>query len=187
MPIFRRAAGINATDGEEQNMTRIIFGLLVGIVLSGQNAGSAQAAPAEGVDPSVRCAVCGMFVAKYDNWLAQIRLADETVMYFDGVKDLLVFYFDPGGYSKAAPKDIKEIWVKDYYSLQWLDGRSAFYVMGSDVYGPMGKEFIPFATREAAYSFLQDHKGEKILVFSEITNDLVQSMRAGMKMRPGGE
>ncbi|MHB8810999.1 MAG: nitrous oxide reductase accessory protein NosL [Desulfobulbaceae bacterium] len=168
-------------------MRRIISVLLAGIVLLLQGAGSAQAAPAEGVDPSVRCSVCGMFVAKYDNWLAQIRLADGTVMYFDGVKDLLVFYFDPGGYSKATSKDIKEIWVRDYYSLQWLDGRAAFYVIGSDVYGPMGKEFVPFASREAANSFLRDHKGERILVFGEISNDQVQSMRVGMKMRHGGE
>lgn len=168
-------------------MRRIISGLPVAVILLLLSTGSVRAAPAEGVDPSVRCSVCGMFVAKYNNWLAQIRLADQTVMYFDGVKDLLVFYFDPGGYSKASPKDIKEIWVRDYYSLQWLDGRAAFYVIGSDVYGPMGKEFVPFASREAADSFLRDHKGEKVLVFSEIGNDLVQSMRAGMKMRHGGE
>jgi nitrous oxide reductase accessory protein NosL len=165
-----------------QKLTRVIFGLLAGILLIGHGAGGAQAAPAENVDPSVRCSVCGMYIAKFDNWLAQIHLADETVLYFDGAKDLLVFYFDPGEYSTAAPEDIKEIWVKDYYSLQWLDGRSAFYVIGSDIYGPMGKEFIPFATREAADSFLRDHKGEKVLLFSEISNDLVQSMRVGMKM-----
>lgn len=164
-------------------MKRLAIGMLAGIVLAGFCGSKGHAAPAEGVDPSVRCAVCGMFVAKYDNWLAQIRLADGTVMYFDGVKDLLVFYFDPAGYSKAAPADIQEIWVKDYYSLQWLDGRAAFYVIGSDVYGPMGKEFIPFASRDAAGSFLVDHKGEAVLGFSEITSDLVQSMRAGMKMR----
>jgi len=185
--LFKICLWIDARECEKEKMTRIIFGLLTCIVLLGQGACSAQAAPAGGVDPSVRCPVCGMFVAKYDNWLAQIRLVDETVMYFDGVKDLLVFYFDPGGYSTASPKDIKEIWVKDYYSLQWLAGHLAFYVVGSDVYGPMGKEFIPFATREAADDFLRDHKGEKILVFSEISNELVQSMRAVMKMRHGGK
>ena len=121
------------------------------------------------------------------NWLAQIRLVDGTVMFFDGVKDLLVFHFNPGGYSQASGQGIGEIWVKDYYSLQWVDGRAAFYVIGSDVYGPMGKEFVPFATREAAANFAKDHKGEKILGFAEITDELVQSMRAGMKMRHGGE
>ena len=168
-------------------MTRIIFALLAGILLMGQGTGGARAEPAASVDPATRCPVCGMFVAKLDNWLAQIQLADGTVVYFDGIKDLLVFYFDPGEYSTAAHEDIKDIWVKDYYSLQWLDGRLAFYVLGSDVYGPMGKEFIPFATREAAENFLRDHKGEKVLFFSEISNDLVQSMRAGTKMLPGGK
>lgn len=172
---------------KEQKMTRIIFALLAVILLMGQGPGGAQAAPVASVDPTARCPVCGMFVAKLDNWLAQIHLADETVVYFDGVKDLLVFYFDPGEYSTAEPSDIKEIWVKDYYSLEWLDGRTAFYVIGSDVYGPMGKEFIPFATREAADNFLRDHKGEKVLLFSEISNDLVQSMREGMKMLHGGK
>jgi len=150
-------------------------------------AASAQAAPLEEVDGSTRCSVCGMFVAKYDNWLSQIRLAGDTVMFFDGVKDMMVFYFQPEKYSKATSKDIQEIWVKDYYTLSWIDGRQAFFVIGSDVYGPMGKEFIPFASRDAAQSFLQDHKGQKILVFDDITDDLVQSMRAGARMHHGAK
>ena len=40
-----------------------------------------------------------------------------------------------------------------------IDGRSAHYVVGSDVTGPMGKELIPFATREAALEFSKDHGG----------------------------
>ena len=169
-------------------MTRFVDRLLLGtaLVVALLGEGNAQAAPAEGVDPAVRCSVCGMFVAKYDNWLAQIRLADDKVLYFDGVKDLLVFFFNPAGYGQAGAR-IKEIWVKDYYSLQWVDGRAAFFVVGSDLYGPMGKEFVPFATREAAESFRRDHKGDKVLTFGEISDDLVQSMRAGAQMRHGGE
>ena len=170
-------------------MIRFVRGLLLGGVLIAalSGVGTASAAPAEGaVNPTTRCSVCGMFVAKYDNWLAQIRLADDKVLYFDGVKDLLVFFFDPGGYGQAGAK-INEIWVKDYYSLRWVDGRAAFYAVGSDVYGPMGKEFVPFATREAAESFNRDHKGEKVLSFGEINDDLVQSQRAGAQMRQGGE
>jgi nitrous oxide reductase accessory protein NosL len=144
-----------------------------------------QAAPEEKVSHDVRCTICGMFVAKYENWIVQARLADDKVMFFDGVKDLLVFYFNPQQYSTMQQDDIKEIWVKDYYNLAWLEGRKAFYVIGSDVYGPMGKEFIPFSSREAADNFLQDHHGTKILTFDEITDELVQSMRSGSKMRHG--
>ena len=146
-----------------------------------------QAAPEEKVGADVRCTVCGMFVAKYDNWVVQMRLGDNKVMFFDGVKDMLVFYFDPQQYSSVRHEDIKEIWVKDYYSLGWLDGRGALYVIGSDVYGPMGKEFIPFSSREAADNFLQDHQGKKILTFDEITDELVQSLRSGSKMRHGAK
>lgn len=149
--------------------------------------GALQAAPADTVEESVRCEVCGMFVAKYENWIVQVHLADGSTMFFDGVKDMLVYYFKPQQYGGKSQEDIKEIWVKDYYSLKWLDGRKALFVIGSDVYGPMGKEFIPLSSREAAENFLKDHKGEKILVFDEITEELVQSMRFGSKMRHGSK
>lgn len=144
-----------------------------------------NAAPESTVNKDERCVICGMFVAKYDNWIVQIRLAGGKVLYFDGIKDMLVYYFNPQSYGSAKQEDIQEIWARDYYSLEWIDALGAFYVIGSDVYGPMGKEFIPFSTREAAENFLQDHKGESILTLGEITDDLVQSMRVGAKMLHG--
>ncbi len=48
---------------------------------------------------------------------------------------------------KYAPnhrrEDIVTIAVTDYYNLQKIDAKQAFYVIGADVYGPMGHEFIP--------------------------------------------
>ncbi|MCL7486576.1 MAG: nitrous oxide reductase accessory protein NosL [Desulfobulbaceae bacterium] len=158
---------------------------LAGVLLLIAFGGSLQAAPEEKVGHDERCSVCGMFVAKYENWIVQVRFADDRVMFFDGVKDMLVFYFNPRKYSDKERQDISEIWVKDYYSLGWLDGRKAFYVTGSDVYGPMGKEFIPFDSRESADNFLRDHQGREVLRFEEITDDIVQSMRSGSKMRHG--
>lgn len=160
----------------------LIFGILFCSMVF--LAGISQGAPEPGIGADERCSVCGMFVAKYEDWIVQTRLADNSVMFFDGVKDMMVFYFNSKKYSKFQQEDIREIWVKDYYSLQWLDGFKAFFVVGSDVYGPMGKEFIPFQSREAADNFLKDHKGTKILTFNEITDDLVQSMRT-TKMRHG--
>jgi copper chaperone NosL len=138
--------------------------------------------PLDTVEGKSRCPVCGMFVAKYPNWIAQIR-ADEKTFLFDGVKDLLVFYFTPLKFDGPNPKDIKEIWVKDYYSLSWINGREALYVYGSDVFGPMGHELIPFSSREAAESFMADHKGKAIYQFPDITPELIESMRHGQRMR----
>ncbi|GAB4337777.1 MAG: nitrous oxide reductase accessory protein NosL [Desulfobulbaceae bacterium] len=161
------------------------FLLFLAILLASGAPAPLQATPEGQVGPKTRCLVCGMFVAPYENWIVQVRLDDDRVFFFDGVKDMLVFYFSPGLYTDATSRKIKEIWVKDYYSLEWLEGRSALYVIGSDVYGPMGKEFIPFSSREAAENFMADHHGTDILSFDAITRELVESMRAGSRMRHG--
>jgi len=124
-----------------------------------------------------------MFVAKYPNWVAQIQYADGNRKYFDGVKDLMVHLLNPASYGVDPDLQINEIWVKDYYSLEWINGRSAFYVVGSDVFGPMGKELIPFSKGDAADNFLKDHHGKQILLFNEITSEMVESMRTGHKMK----
>ncbi len=140
------------------------------------------AQPNKEISPQERCPVCGMFVAKYPDWITQVRLSNGTVKFFDGVKDLMAFSFNPASFG-APGQTAQEIWVKDYYTLAWLDGRSALYVIGSDVYGPMGHEFIPFSSAAAAESFRKDHKGTKVVRFDEITEPLVQSIRHGQKMR----
>ena len=52
---------------------------------------SLQAEPLEQMPEDARCAVCGMFVAKYATWITQIHHKDGTVNLFDGVKDMMVY------------------------------------------------------------------------------------------------
>jgi len=144
-----------------------------------------QGAAEEKITNDARCSVCGMFVARHQNWAAQIRLDDGKVLFFDGVKDLMVFYHHPEKYGKFSAQNITEVWVKDYYKQQWIDGKKALYVIGSTVMGPMGKELIPFASQDAAKTFMTDHKGQKIVAFNEITDALVQALRSNMKMMHG--
>lgn len=141
------------------------------------------AEPQQKVASDSRCSICGMFVAKYPAWITEIIHADGKVEFFDGVKDMMVYTFHPDQYGSKAKNDIVEIWVKDYYSLTYIDGKTAFYVLESDVYGPMGYEFIPFATLEAAQAFAKDHHGKDIVSFNQITEDMVEAMRSGHKMK----
>ena len=141
------------------------------------------AQPQEKIDNTSRCAVCGMFVAKYPNWITQLRDSAGKIQLFDGVKDLMAFYFDPASFGADGKLTVEEIWVKDYYTLAWLDGRKAFYVVGSDVYGPMGEEFVPFQDKSTAENFLKDHHGSKLLSFPEITRDMIDAMRSPHKMQ----
>ncbi|NTV12560.1 MAG: redoxin domain-containing protein [Desulfobulbaceae bacterium] len=144
-----------------------------------------QEDPRDHLKDDARCPVCGMFVAKYEVWVTRIEEAPGVFLDFDGVKDLLAYFYKPGVYGGKELKTDSHIWVKDYYSLKWLDGRTAFYVYGSDVNGPMGSELIPFATTAAAQSFLTDHHGKKVLTFTEITPALVEELRGGAHMKHG--
>lgn len=125
------------------------------------------------VPQDAKCPVCGMFVAKYPRWAAKV-IVNTTPLYFDGAKDMFKFVLEPGKFAKSpAGITINEIVVTDYYTQKAIDGRKAFYVIGSDVYGPMGNELIPFATMDEAKTFMNDHKGKKIVTFDEVTVDLV--------------
>ena len=82
-----------------------------------------------------KCPVCGMFVAKYPDWVAAIAFSDGLTVFFDGVKDMLKYYFNMGKYAPGkTTADIQAIHVTDYYRLEPINGRQAFYVVGSDVY-----------------------------------------------------
>ncbi len=118
-----------------------------------------------------------MFVYKYPDWLAQIAFKDGSVEFFDGPKDLFKYYFNVRKYSpQRNSKEITEILVTEYYGLKPIDAERAFFVVESDVYGPMGHELIPLATMEDARTFMKDHKGRRIFRFEEITPVLVQRL-----------
>ena len=129
--------------------------------------------------PSARdkCPVCGMFVAKYPDWLAAVRLRDGSHVFFDGAKDMFKYLRDMKRYDPARrPEDVEIVAVMDYYSLAWIDARKAWYVLGSDVYGPMGKELIPLEREADAREFMRDHKGIRIIRFSEATPEVVKTL-----------
>lgn len=124
-----------------------------------------------------KCPVCGMFVAKYPDWLAAVRLRDGSHVYFDGAKDMFKFLHDVKKYDPGRrPDDIQAIAVMDYYGLAWIDARKAWYVLGSDVYGPMGRELIPLEKEADAREFLKDHKGTRIIRFADATPEVIKNL-----------
>lgn len=130
------------------------------------------------VEKDEKCPVCGMFVYKYPRWAAQIFYKDSHLS-FDGVKDLMKFYFNPakwGEHKNHTKELISKIVVTDYYSQTSIDAKSAYYVIGSDIYGPMGHELIPFSTKKSAENFMTDHKGKKIIKFEDIVEKEVYKL-----------
>lgn len=129
------------------------------------------------VPVEAKCLVCGMFVRKYPKWTTQMVTRNKENHYFDGVKDMMKFYFEPSAYHHHYTfQDFTHLFVSDYYTLEKIEAREAFFVSGSDVYGPMGHELIPFKKEADAIEFSQSHKGKKVLPFGKITQQIVRSL-----------
>jgi copper chaperone NosL len=156
---------------------RRVFVAIIFMVLFSYSAVSAEDLQPRKISPQDKCPVCGMFVAKYPDFVAQIVFKDGSHAFFDGVKDMMKYYFDLPKYNPAkSMADIGLILVSDYYKLTLIDGHKAWYVIGSDVYGPMGKELIPFQDEAAAKEFKVDHKGTAILQFNGITPEIIKPL-----------
>ena len=115
-----------------------------------------------------KCPVCGMFLYKYPTWISRINY-EEKSFGFDGIKDMMKYYFE-------HKEGIVEMLVQEYYTQETLEAREAYFVSGSDVYGPMGNELLAFKDEKSAKRFLLDHKGKEILHFSAITPEKVYAL-----------
>lgn len=124
-----------------------------------------------------KCPVCGMFVARHPDWLAGARFADGGHAFFDGAKDLFRFLVGEvrDGQGHTA-RDVRSAFVTDYYSVQPVSAGEAWFVIGSDVLGPMGRELVAFADERAAREFLADHRGTRVLRFADVTPALLEEL-----------
>ena len=140
---------------------------------------AAFAAPPAAPAPSAKdkCPVCGMFVSKYPDWIVSVAFKDSTALYFDGAKDFFTWYHNIQKFTPGKRQDsISAITVNDYYTLKPVDAKQAHFVIGSDVYGPMGKELVPFGKLADAHSFLKDHKGKMVLRFSDVNPRVLKAL-----------
>ena len=126
------------------------------------------------VPENAKCPVCGMFVSKYPKWAASMQVGGK-VFYFDGVKDMMKYYIFDGDFPYDRKK-ISKMSVHDYYTLEEIPAKEAFYVLDPDIYGPMGHELIPFKSKKSAMTFLSEHNGKRIVTFDEITDKMVMAL-----------
>lgn len=141
--------------------------------------GVTRAAPV-GPRPGPRdlCPVCGMLVSKYPHWVSAM-VWDDGALFFDGAKDLFKAWLDPARYLRSRRiADVRSVEVTDFYSLERIDARRAFFVIGSDVLGPMGHELVAFSSDADAQAFFTEHRATRILRFAEVNRDLLRLLDA---------
>ncbi len=152
--------------------------LLSAICLAGMSASELPAGQMPHIPSQTdKCPVCGMFTAKYPDWSSQIIFKDGSYATFDGTKDMMKYLLDMKRYNPSQDASrVDSIFVKDYYSLDVIDAKKAFYVEGSTVNGPMGRELVPFKSRSDALGFMKDHRGKRMLTFPELDRDLIKGL-----------
>lgn len=142
--------------------------------------GFASLASAAGANPDPRpitkemsCPTCGMYPAHFPQWHCQVIFDDNSVAAFDGCKCMFRFLLGKNQKPAAA------VWVKDFGTGKWIDGKAAHFVVGSRVMGPMGKELIPFAEKSAAEAFRKANGGS-LETYAGISMATINPLAGGM-------
>jgi len=121
-----------------------------------------------------------MRVKAADDWTSEIYYRDGTKLMFESPADMMAFYTEPLRYDvDASHKDlsrVEKVTVKDYQSRRVIDAGEASFVYNSNVEGPMGPDFIPFGSSEAAVAFLAANGGT-LTSFGDVTGDMVREVR----------
>lgn len=115
------------------------------------------------------CHNCGMPTDDFPNWQVMLTVNSKSVA-FCAPRCMFINLADSSNNMVTYTQDIE---VTDYYTTQKIDGKTAFYVTGSDKTSPMGKDFVPFSKKEDAQNFMQEHNGKKIYSFEEINKEIV--------------
>ena len=162
-----------------------IFCLAISMALYNTTQASTDVTP-QVIPDDVKCGKCGMFPAHYPQWQTQIIFKDGSMTPFDGCKCMFGFMNNMQKFDTAHTKDdIAAIFVRDFNTGDWLDAKTAHFVIGSDAMGPMGKELIPFKDEQSAEAFQKEHGGD-MAAFDAITMEtlkpLMGKMNGHMKM-----
>ena len=115
------------------------------------------------ITEKMSCAACGMYPHRYPQWQTQIIFTDGTMAAFDGGKCMFRFLLNMQKFSpERKPEQVAAVWVKDFTTGSWIDGKAAHYVIDSKELGPMGKEldslFQPHRSGRIPEKKRRDHR-----------------------------
>ena len=154
-------------------MTRFCFLLSAAALLAVPGCGPDElSGPPEIRYGQEECVECGMIISE-ERFAAAILVADDAggrYLLFDDTGDLL-------DYERTHPDLIvRERFVHDSGTREWVNAESAWYVLAEGVQTPMGSGILAFAQRPAADESQARHSG-RLLNFTDLAAIRAESRR----------
>ncbi len=115
-----------------------------------------------GGKPRVRCERCGMFLDANPRWAAGAVAAGGRDVHFDAPRCLFAWLQSTTGIGAEAP------WVTEYYTQRKRPAAFVWYVVGADVTGPMGPDFVPIGDEVGAERFRGEHHARAVLRYDAV-------------------
>ncbi|MDT8318031.1 MAG: nitrous oxide reductase accessory protein NosL [bacterium] len=151
---------------------RIFFLCAILVVFSAceeDNKAASTASPAA-ISGEDECALDGMIVANYPGPKAQILYREEGKRdFYCETKELFHVYIEPGMEARVAALYVQDTALIDWKKPvnNWIEAKSAFYVVGASIDGSMGPTYAPFKSRDDAAPFIKKYGGN-IMTFNEV-------------------
>lgn len=159
--------------------TRRLAGLALLAVLAACSQAPHKAHPLEPGDDTA-CALDGMVLKDFAGPKAQIHYTEGQPDFFCNLTELFNVVRAPESRRAIAALFVQDMGKADWDHPQanWIDARTAFYVVGSRKPGSMGPTFGAFANAGAAEAFAA-REGGKVLRFDEVTAAMAETAAGG--------
>ncbi len=151
--------------------------LVLGVACSEQeSAEQAMVRQAVAIEQADECHLCGMIISNFPGPKGEnYTKSSDSVNKFCSTRDLFSFVLQP-----ENKRQVKEIYVHDMSKTPWqspedeyfIDAREAWFVIGSEKKGAMGKTLASFAQQADAEVFIKEFGG-KLYRFDDITIDVL--------------
>lgn len=123
------------------------------------------------------CHLCGMLITRFDGPKGEVfrKEQGDQVFKFCSTLDMFSYYLDP-----ENKRNVAQMLVHDMSKMPWgsnsiddkyfIEAKTAWYVVGSEKTGAMGKTLASFSQQSDAAAFAKEFGGQ-VLSFKEINLD----------------
>jgi copper chaperone NosL len=146
---------------------KLIIGIILLIVITDSSALADNQIGARTIESHKECPLCGMYPARYPEFQCQIIFKDLSYEAFDSPLGLLIYYLFQKEYDPKNRK-IENIFFKDYIKNEWISANDTLFVVGTEIMGPMGIDFLPVSNKNDAKQLNDREKGSVIVSFADI-------------------